>query len=125
MAAFQSSSPVFIVAAAHDNSDDLATTLFVFALLLTPFVLLTVALWHTRFARFQAPWSLKQAKGGKQSRLHSSGAARATHVASAVPAEALPRRIIPLYSTTPGQSPFEYNVGDNQGTRGSAIVRAA
>jgi hypothetical protein len=35
------------------------------------------------------------------------------------------RRIISLHSTTPGQSPFEYNIGDNQGTRGSALVRAA
>ena len=35
------------------------------------------------------------------------------------------RRVILLHSITPGQSPHEYNVGDNQGTRGSALVRAA
>jgi len=35
------------------------------------------------------------------------------------------RRVISLHATTPGQSPHEYNIGDNQGTRGSALVRAA
>ena len=35
------------------------------------------------------------------------------------------RRVISLHSTTPGQSPYEYNIGDNHGTRGSALVRAA
>jgi hypothetical protein len=39
--------------------------------------------------------------------------------------QAARRRVIRLPSTTPGQSPFEYNVGDNQGTRASALVRAA
>jgi hypothetical protein len=37
----------------------------------------------------------------------------------------LPRRVIRLYDVTPGQSQHEYNVGDQLGTRGSALARAA
>jgi hypothetical protein len=120
------SPPLFIAAGAPDNSDDLATTIFVFLLVLTPFVLLTVALWSKRFTHSKAPvrtapFGTRQANqpsGGKRAPIR---APQATGVARIVPAP--PSRVISLHSTTPGQSPFEYNIGDNQGTRGS--VRAA
>ena len=48
--------------------------------------------------------------------------AEGTPVIDGIPAV---RRVIRLHSTTPGQSPHEYNIGDNQGRRGSALVRAA
>ena len=35
------------------------------------------------------------------------------------------RRVILLYAVTPGQARHEYNIGDSQGSRGSALVRAA
>ncbi len=37
----------------------------------------------------------------------------------------IPRRVIRLHEVTPGQSRHEYNVGDEWGTRGTALVRAA
>jgi len=37
----------------------------------------------------------------------------------------IPRRVILLYSETPGQSRDEYNVGDDSGTRSSTLVRVA
>jgi hypothetical protein len=37
----------------------------------------------------------------------------------------IPRRVIRLYAVTPGQSQHEYNVGDQFGTRGSALARVA
>ena len=43
----------------------------------------------------------------------------------AVSSAAGQRRAIPLYSVTPGQSRYEYNVGDAVGTRGTTLVRAA
>lgn len=37
----------------------------------------------------------------------------------------IPRRVIRLHAVTPGQSRYEYNVGDPMGTRGSALARVA
>ena len=37
----------------------------------------------------------------------------------------IPRRVIRLHAVTPGQSQHEYNVGDQFGTRGSALARVA
>jgi len=37
----------------------------------------------------------------------------------------IPRRVIRLHAVTPGQSEHEYNVGDQWGTRGSALARVA
>jgi len=37
----------------------------------------------------------------------------------------IPRRVIRLHAVTPGQSQHEYNVGDQDGTRGSALARVA
>jgi len=34
----------------------------------------------------------------------------------------IPRRVIRLYEVTPGQSRYEYNIGDESGTRGCALV---
>jgi hypothetical protein len=119
MAASLSSSPLLLVAAAHDNSDDLATALFIVVLLLTPLVLLTIALWNKRFPRTSAVG--QRAESRKRAPLYTSQAASP----SPAPAVILARRVISLYSTTPGQSPFEYNIGDTQGTRGSALARLA
>jgi len=136
MATSLSSSPLlFVAAAARDNSDDLATALFVFVLLLAPFVLLTVALWNKRAPRSHAPSQSQQTAGGNHAPIRATNAAEASYVANTIHAAGTPsvahaapallRRVITLHSTTPGQSPFEYNIGDNQGTRGSAQVRAA
>ena len=35
------------------------------------------------------------------------------------------RRVILLHAVTPGQTPHEYNVGDDAGTRGAALARVA
>jgi len=37
----------------------------------------------------------------------------------------IPRRVIRLHAVTPGQSRYEYNVGDDSGTRGTALARLA
>jgi len=39
--------------------------------------------------------------------------------------EPAPPRVIRLHAVTPGQSQHEYNVGDQQGTRGSALAHVA
>jgi hypothetical protein len=41
-------------------------------------------------------------------------------VAVVAPAQALSPRVIPLYSSTPGQSRYQYNIGDSRGTRGTS-----
>ncbi len=39
---------------------------------------------------------------------------------SAPPPSSRRRRLIVLYDVTPGQTPYEYNVGDSAGTRGAS-----
>ncbi len=51
---------------------------------------------------------------------------RVTPVPASAPlSRRIPRRVILLHAVTPGQSRHEYNVGDQWGTRGTALVRAA
>jgi hypothetical protein len=100
-----------------DSSDDLLTALFVFALILL--LLLVIAVWRAASPRSK-PAVRSQVVAGRASR--APHAAVAGNAAGRSPAR---RRVISLHSTTPGQSPHEYNIGDNQGTRGSALVRAA
>jgi hypothetical protein len=51
----------------------------------------------------------------------SSVAVPASSIAPSVRARRVPRVIV-LYDVTPGQRPFEYNIGDAAGTRGSALA---
>ena len=94
-----------------DPSTDLLVTLFVIALV----ALLGVALWA---------WTAFQSNANR----HSKAPARTTSVpprSATGKSERPRRRVIRLYSITPGQSPYEYNIGDDNGTRASALVRVA
>ncbi|HEY3253773.1 MAG TPA: hypothetical protein VGJ91_07490 [Polyangiaceae bacterium] len=113
MVALLSSSPSLLLAAAgSDFSDDLVAVLFLAALALG--VSLVLAL-RVGAARDSQPPSRGKAVARERS--------LAKRERRGVPQSR--RRVISLYSTTPGQSPHEYNIGDTRGTRGSALVRAA
>jgi len=118
MAASLPSFPSLSIAiAALDASSDTLTTLFILLL----FLPLAVSYWWTLVSR--------RSNHVKAAARHKPGA-RGTPPPP--PAVSIPRGapapwrpVIRLHSTTPGQSPNEYNVGDEQGTRGSTLVRAA
>ena len=100
-----------------DSSTDLPVLLFVMAL----FALLGVALWA--WFAFQSNADLRSKFAGRASVPPSS--APPSSASNAGKAGTRRRRVIRLHSITPGQSPYEYNIGDIHGTRGSALVRAA
>ena len=83
--------------------------------------LLFLGVWHAVATFSKARRQRKSMAGAKPLPVRPSAT-----VGSRRPAR-LPvrRRVISLHSSTPGQARHEYNIGDNQGTRGSALVRAA
>ena len=113
MAAFLPSLSLLMAAANKgDSSDHFLPLLILFSLCLA----LAGGTWL--WLLIPAKTSLPQPPVADQAPLPAEG----TPVIDGVPAV---RRVIRLHSTTPGQSPHEYNIGDNQGRRGSALVRAA
>ncbi|HKO54158.1 MAG TPA: hypothetical protein VJV79_40900 [Polyangiaceae bacterium] len=139
MAALLPSSLLLMLARTeHEATDDLLAPLLILSVVLV----LGVALWVFMFgapkssaavASTAVPCASNSAASQSAPR-HASPAAsqsapqhtpqpsRVAVVPSVVPTL---RRVIRLHSTTPGQSPHEYNVGDTLGRRGSALVRAA
>ncbi|MEI9938524.1 MAG: hypothetical protein WDO69_15005 [Pseudomonadota bacterium] len=99
-----------------DPFDDLLATFFLVIL----FGLLGLGLWFMAAPGSKAPVRSKPVARKKPLPARATRASRPA--GGALP---LRRRVISLHSITPGQSPYEYNIGDNQGTRGSALVRAA
>jgi hypothetical protein len=102
----------FLVTAAELSDDTLP---ILFMLILLP--LLAVSYWsffsyHSKASRLSTPGAHRR-----------SSPPHAPSIPPSVPAPS--RRVIRLHSTTPGQAANEYNIGDNAGTRGSALERAA
>jgi hypothetical protein len=103
------SPPLMAAAAVHELSDDVFDPSFVLVLCLL--FLVAALTWLGVSLHSQVSQQSKFASAGNRTPTRAAAQARA------VPS--LGRRIIRLYSTTPGQSRYEYNIGDNQGTRGT------
>ena len=74
-----------------------------------------------------APPSSRRSEPPPSSRRSEPPPPASTRRPTAAPASVrpIPRRVIRLHAVTPGQECHEYNVGDNHGTRGSALIRVA
>ena len=93
----------------HEYSEDLLDPSLVVVLCLL--FLVGILAWLGVSLHSQVSQQSKRAASGNRT------PTRAAVLDRAVPG--IRRRIIRLYSTTPGQSRHEYNIGDNQGTRGT------
>ncbi len=112
--------PALLIAAAEVYaSDDLPATLLVLAICLV----LGIALWFGTALLSEASAPSKRLASSKPLARGTPPSIRTARVSGGAPATI--HRVIRLHSITTGQSPSEYNVGDHQGTRASALVRAA